>query len=104
MSNFQIGLGIVLIISAVVIIALAIYNMVIIGKATTTLNDPNATLGDGEQKGGIAINVILILVAIVLGVYGFIVLLPGEKKPPKTPSTLRTTRSLSGSVVSPASV
>ena len=103
MSNFQVGLGIVLIISAVVIIALSIYNMIIIGKATNTNNDSNATLTDGEQKGALAINVILILISIVLGVFGFIVLFPGEKHT-KTVSTLRTTRSLSGSVVSPAQI
>jgi len=103
MSNFQIGLGIVLIIAAVVIIALSIYNILIIAKATTTNNDANASLTDGEQKGGIAINVILILISIVLGIFGFIVLFPGEKHT-KTVSTLRTSRSLSGSVVSPSTM
>ena len=102
MAAFQTILGIVLIISAVIIIALSIYNLVIIGKATTSLNDPNAILTDGERKGAYAINIMMILIGLVIGVYGFVLLLPEEPvNTTRGVSALRGTRSLAGAVVAP---
>ena len=103
MAQFQTILGVVLIISAVIIIALSIYNLIIIGKARTDLEDPNSKLTDGEKKGAYGVNVVLIIIGLVLGVYGFILVLP-EEKAAKGLSSLRGTRSVSGSVLSPSDI
>lgn|SRR5450755_2887507 len=101
MAEFQTILGIILIITAVVIMAIAIYNMVVIGKATINTNDIKSTITDGERNGAIATNVFLILIGVVLGVYGIIILLPTDKITAGVPS-LRASRALSGSVLTPA--
>src|SRR5579885_3540416 len=100
MAQFQVTLGIVLIVAAVILIALAIYNLVIIGKATTTLNDQNAILTDGERRGGYGVNIIVILIGLVIGVYGFVLLVPEEGFRTET-RTIKSTRSVSGAVVTP---
>lgn len=79
MAEFQSILGVILLISAIVIIALSIYNLVIIGKATISAEDVRATLTDGEKKGALGVNIILILIGLVIGIYGVILLLPEEK-------------------------
>lgn len=101
MAEFQSVLGIILIISAIVIIALAIYNLVVISKATTSLTDVKATLTDGEKKGAQGTNVIIIIIALVMVVYGIVLLLP-EPRPTAGIPALRGSRSLSGSVLSPS--
>jgi uncharacterized membrane protein YgaE (UPF0421/DUF939 family) len=107
MAQFQITLGVVLIIAAVIILALAIYNMVVIGKATTTNNDANAILTQGERSSGYGVNVILILVGLVLGIYGFVLLVPeyqyrsGPMNGSGVSPVVRGTRSVSGNVVLP---
>lgn len=100
MAEFQTILGIVLIIAAVVIIAIAIYNLVIIGKATVDTNDLKAKLTDGERKGALAMNIILILVALIIGIYGVVVILPSDRATAGV-SALRSSRSLSGAVLTP---
>jgi hypothetical protein len=107
MAQFQTTLGVVLIIAAVIIIALAIYNLVVIGKATTTANDNNTILTQSERSGGYGVNIILILVGLVLGIYGFVLLLPeysyAPSDRPRSEGTpiVRGTRSVSGNVVLP---
>ena len=99
MAKFQTILGTILIVSAVIIVALSIYNLIIIGKARTDLEDINSKLSDGEKKGAYGVNVVMILIGVVLGVYGFILVLP-EEKAARGLSSLRGTRSVSGSVLS----
>jgi uncharacterized membrane protein YjgN (DUF898 family) len=100
MAEFQTILGIILIVAAVVIIAITIYNLVIIGKATVDTEDLKAKLTDGEKKGALALNIMLILVALVIGVYGVVIILPSDRATAGVPS-LRTSRSLSGAVLTP---
>ena len=99
MAEFQTVLGIVMIVVAVVLVALMLYNLIIIGKATTTASDSNATLSNGEKKGALASNVVAIVAAIVIGIYGVVILLPTEKATNGV-AALRGSRSLSGSVLS----
>ncbi len=101
MAEFQTVLGIILIVCAVVIIAIAVYNLFIINKSTTNNNDSNTKLTDAEKKGGMGINVILIIVGLILGVYGVVLILPEKYVPAGGAPVLRGTRSLSGSVLSP---
>lgn len=105
MGEFQAILGVILIISAIIVIALSIYNLVVVGKATTNTSDPQATITDGERKGAIGVNVILIIVGLILGIYGIVLVLPDNKgsagiSESVGESTLRHSRSLTGSVLS----
>jgi len=100
MAEFQTVLGIILLVVAVVIVAIAIYNLVIIGKATIDTEDVKARLTDGEKKGALAMNVVLILIALIVGVYGVVVLLPSDRAASTVP-VLRSSRSISGSVLTP---
>lgn len=103
MSQFQTILGIILIIIAVVMIALAIYNIIIVGKIRTSDVDAQSKISEGERRGAIVSNVIIILGSIVLGVFGFILVLP-DKKSTSGLAALRNTRSVSGSVLSPSEI
>lgn len=100
MAEFQSVLGIVLVVTAVVIIALAIYNLVVINKATIDTEDIKAKITDGEKKGALAVNVILALIGCVLGVYGIVLLLP-ERKVAQGVQSMRGSRSLTGAVLTP---
>ncbi len=100
MAEFQSVLGIILIISAIVIIALAIFNLIIIGKATISDTDIKAKLTDGEKKACQGTNVIIIIISLVMVIYGVVLLLPEQRATAGVPA-LRTSRSLSGSVLSP---
>jgi len=97
-NSFQRILGIVLIITAIVIIALSIYNLVIIGKIRTDQEDINSKITSGEKQGSYGVNIIMILIGIVLGVYGIILVLP-EEKTAKGIAALRGTRAVTGSVL-----
>lgn len=81
MAEFQSVLGIILVISAIVIIAIAIYNLAILSKATIDTQDAKARITDSEKKGAMATNAILIVLALVIGIYGIIVLLPPSAPP-----------------------
>lgn len=98
MAEFQSILGVVLIISSIVIIVLAIYNLVIIGKATIDTEDAKSKITDGEKKGALGVNVIMILIGLVLGIYGIVLLLP-EQKATAGLSSIRSSRSMSSSVL-----
>jgi len=99
MAEFQTVLGIILIICGIVIVAIAIFNLVIIAKATINPNDVNATLSSTEKNGGMGINFVSIVIGLVLAVYGVVLILP-EQSIAKGASALRGSRSLSGSVLS----
>ena len=103
MAAFQSILGIVMLVTSIIAIAIAIYNLTIISKATIESSDAKATITDGERKGAMAANVVAIVAALLIGVYGIVILLPakGPSEPymPPVPSILRTERSLSGTVL-----
>jgi p-aminobenzoyl-glutamate transporter AbgT len=101
MAEFQTVLGIVLIVTSIVIISIAVWNIWIGSKATTNDQDTLATITDSEKKGLLGANVILIIIALVLGVYGVVVILPSPKMTSEVP-TLRASRSLSGTVLTPS--
>lgn len=82
MAEFQTVLGIILVITAVVIIAIAIYNLAILSKVPIDSQDSKSRVTDAEKKGSMATNVILIILALVIGVYGIIVLIPPSAPPP----------------------
>lgn len=103
MAEFQTILGIILIIVSVVLIALSIYQLSVIGKSRTNLQDAKSTLSDGEKRAAIVIGVIEIVIAIILGVYGVVLVLP-EKNTPKAISSLRGPRSISESMLSPEDI
>jgi len=100
MAEFQSILGIILIVSAIVIIALTIYNLIVLSKATISANDVNATLTDAEKKGAQGTNIIVIIISLVIGIYGVVLLLPEDRATRGVPA-LRGQRSLSGSVLAP---
>jgi len=103
MAQFQMILGVVLIITSIIVVILSIYQLVIIGKARTNLEDSKSTLTDGEKKGAIGVGIIIILAGIIMGVYGIVLVLP-EEKTARGISALRGTRSISGEVLSPSDV
>jgi len=79
MAQFQTVMGAVLIIIALIMIAMAIYNMAVISHASTTDDDPKTTLSPMEKSGIYATNAIFILIAVILGVYGIVLLVPPKK-------------------------
>lgn len=81
MAEFQTVLGIILVIAAVVIIAIAIYNLAVLSKATIDTQDAKARITDAEKKGAMATNTILIILALVVGIYGIIILIPPAMPP-----------------------
>lgn len=101
MAEFQTVLGIILIVCGILVIAMAIYNLIIISKATINTSDPNATLNSTEKNAALAINVIYIVIGLVLAIYGVVLVLP-EPRVAKGASAMRGSRSLSGSVLAPS--
>lgn len=76
MAQFQTVLAVVLLITAIAIIAFSIYNMVVIGKAVTTNDTADTTLTVNEKSAVYAVNTISIILSVVIGVYAVILLIP----------------------------
>jgi hypothetical protein len=103
MAEFQTVLGIILIVAAVILVAIAAYTLVVVSKSTTSSNDVNSNMTDMDRNGAIAANVITALIAVVIGVFGIIIVMPQKSGPKGTPA-MQTSRSLSGTVLSPSAM
>lgn len=79
MSQFQAVLGVILIISAIIIVTIAIFNLLILKDIETNNADPKSTITRSEKNAVLVTEIILILIGIILGIYGIMVVMPRRK-------------------------